>query len=91
MLDENQTSFYQAMGGADGNLGWSAGVKANVEAIAEGTPNFRAFVAEGEQPCILPYDNFFESEAGGVKLTTWLSDMVNDRPVASADCEGCAP
>jgi Pectinacetylesterase len=90
-LDGAQAFFYNAMGGPNGPEGWSAGMKANVKATAEGAPNFRAYTAEGEQHCILPFDNFYTVETGGTKLTTWLSDMVNDRPVANASCEGCAP
>lgn len=87
--DENQTFYFSAMGGGDKEA-WSAQMKANVAAASK-SPNFRAFLPEGEQHCILPYDNFYSVEAGGKKLTEWISDMINDRPVATEACPGCAP
>ncbi|HEU4537676.1 MAG TPA: pectin acetylesterase-family hydrolase, partial [Polyangiaceae bacterium] len=91
VLDENQTFFYTAMGGTGLAQGWSAKMKANVGATQASSPQFRSFVAGGRQHCILPHDNFFTVEAGGTKLTTWLADMVADKPLANAACEGCAP
>lgn len=90
VLDENQTFFFVAMGGS-GKEDWSAQMKASVKTIEGTSPGFHAFLAEGEQHCILPYNNFYTVEAGGKKLTQWLSDMVNDKPVTSAYCEGCSP
>jgi hypothetical protein len=90
ILDENQTFYYVAMGG-DGAEAWSQEMLGNLAAIAAESPNFRAFVAPGEQHCILPYDNFWTVEVGGTKLVDWLRDMVNDVPIESAFCDGCAP
>jgi hypothetical protein len=90
ILDNNQTFYYVAMGGKD-NVEWSGQMKASLRDIQDAAPNFRAFIAEGEQHCILPAANFYEAEAGGKKLSEWMSDMVNDRPIESRYCEGCAP
>jgi hypothetical protein len=90
VLDSNQTFYYVAMGGKD-NQDWSAHMKASIKEIQTGAPNFRAFLATGEQHCILPQKNFFDAEAGGTKLTDWLSKMVNDQPIDNAYCPGCAP
>ena len=88
--DDNQTLYFVAMGGGD-NAQWSAQMKANVKSIEDASPNVHAVLAPGEQHCILPYDDFYTVEAGGKKLTEWLSDMVNDRPIESVSCDGCAP
>jgi hypothetical protein len=90
VLDSNQTFYYVAMGGVD-NKAWSAKMKASIKEIQTAAPNFRAFLAAGEQHCILPKANFFEAEAGGTKLTDWLSKMVNDQPIDNAYCPDCAP
>jgi hypothetical protein len=90
VFDANQTFFYMAMGGKD-KVEWSAQMKASIKAIETSAPNFRAFIAEGEQHCILPQTNFYDAQAGGTKLATWLSDMVDDRPIANAYCPDCAP
>jgi hypothetical protein len=90
ILDNNQTFFYVAMGGKD-NQDWSAHMKASIKEIETSAPNFRAFLAAGEQHCILPKPNFFDAEAGGTKLTDWLSKMVNDQPIDNVYCPDCTP
>jgi hypothetical protein len=90
VLDSNQTFYYRAMGGTDA-AEWSGKMKASIKEIQAAAPKFRAFIADGEQHCILPKMNFFQSEAGGTKLTDWLSKMVNDQPIDNAYCPGCAP
>jgi hypothetical protein len=89
-LDDNQTFYFQAMGGGDAEA-WSAEMKANIKEIEDASPSFRAFLPEGTQHCILPYDNFYTVEAGGKKLVDWLADVVADQPVENQSCEGCAP
>ncbi|AKT39798.1 pectin acetylesterase-family hydrolase [Chondromyces crocatus] len=88
--DDNQTFYFTAMGGG-GTDAWTAQMLASVASIEAAAPKFGAFIAGGEQHCILPYENFYTAEAGGTKLTTWLADMVNDRPVESVFCEDCSP
>jgi hypothetical protein len=83
--DENQYFFYMAMGG--GALSeWTSGMLASVSEIEKRAPNFSAFIAPGEQHCILPYDNFYTVEANGVKLTDWLTEMITKGSVASTRC-----
>jgi hypothetical protein len=89
-LDENQTFYFQAMGGGDANA-WSAEMKSNIAEIEGAAPNFRAFLPDGTQHCILPYDNFYTVDAGGKKLVDWLADVVADKPVENQSCDGCAP
>lgn len=90
-FDDNQTFYYTAMGGKDA-AEWSAKMKANVKEIETASPSFRAFLPDGTQHCILPYDNFYTMEAGGTKLTDWLAAAVGDKPVENASCpNGCAP
>lgn len=90
VFDENQTFYYVAMGGKD-KFEWSDKMRASIGQIEATTPNFRAFLPDGEQHCILPFDNFFTVEANGKLLTEWLGDMVNDAPVQSEYCATCIP
>jgi hypothetical protein len=89
-LDENQALFFSAMGGGDANE-WSTQMKASMKTLLASSTNFRAFLAEGTQHCILPFDEFYTVEAGGKKLTDWLSDMVSEKPLETAACAECAP
>jgi hypothetical protein len=90
LFDDNQTFYYVAMGGTD-EKAWSAQMRASLAEIHAAAPKFRTFMAAGQQHCILPKPNFYESEAGGTKLTDWLSKMVNDQPIEDAYCPDCKP
>jgi hypothetical protein len=90
IFDANQTFFFMAMGGTDKNA-WSMQMKASIKDIEAKSPNFRAFIADGEQHCILPQANFYDAEAGGTKLASWLADMVADKPIANSYCPTCTP
>ncbi|HKE17216.1 MAG TPA: pectin acetylesterase-family hydrolase [Kofleriaceae bacterium] len=84
--DENQYFFYQAMGG--GALEeWTQGMLDSVSEIESRAPNFSAFIAPGEQHCILPYDNFYTVESNGVTLIDWLNEMLTTGGVASTKCQ----
>lgn len=85
--DENQYFYYQAMGGG-AITEWSAMMLASIDEIESRAENFSAFIAPGEQHCILPYDNFYTVEADGVKLTDWLGQMLSAGSVASTRCQG---
>jgi len=86
--DENQTFFFTAMGGAGGAEEWGKRMLASVGEIKTRAPNFNAFVAPGEQHCILLFDNFYTVEAGGVKLADWLRDEVDGKGITSVQCDG---
>lgn len=85
--DENQFFYFTAMGGGSIDA-WTEGMLAHVSEIEERADNFSAFIAPGEQHCILPYDNFYTVEADGVKLTDWLDEMLASGSVASSRCQG---
>jgi Pectinacetylesterase len=84
--DENQTFYFQAMGGGDA-VAWSEQMIANVAEIEQTTPNFSAYIAPDFKHCIIPYPEFYSVESGGKRLVDWLSDMVSDRALESVDCE----
>lgn len=88
IYDETQTSFYTAMGGDGGAAGWSMHMLSNIEAM-HGAANFRSYVADGEQHCIIVSNDFYTRESGGVLLTDWIKNMLSGAPVDDVMCEGC--
>jgi hypothetical protein len=86
-FDWNQHFYYQAMGGGPVEE-WSEKMLAFVDEIETRAENFAAFIAPGDQHCILPYENFYTVEANGVKLTDWLDELLAEGSVSSVRCEG---
>lgn len=86
-LDKEQIHRFDAMGG-DADQ-WPAKMKASLEAIEAKTRSFRSFAAPGDEHCVLPRDDFYSLSVCGTKLSDWVSDRVNDRPVNSVDADTC--
>lgn len=87
-LDDNQTFFYTAMGGAGGAAAWSTQMQASIAEIEERAANFSSFTAPGEQHCIVPFDNFYTVESNGVRLIDWLDEMLTEGSAESVACQG---
>jgi hypothetical protein len=84
-FDENQTFYFQAMGGEDAQA-WSEQMFASIAEIEERTPSFGSFIPSGEQHCIIPYDNFYTVNVRGRLLTEYLQDMIDREPVERIAC-----
>jgi hypothetical protein len=84
-FDENQTFYFQAMGGGDA-VAWSAQMRTNVTEIINTTSNFRSYIAPDFKHCIIPYPELYTVTSSGVKLVDWIRDAVLDKPVADVDC-----
>ncbi len=89
-FDENQTFFYEAMGGTGGAAAWSEKMIASTSRIVESTPNYRNFRAPGEQHCVIMQPNFYEVESNGVRLVDWIGDLVAGRNVENVACVDCS-
>lgn len=87
--DNNQTFYYEAMGGEGGAMGWSMRMLASTQRIIESTPNYRNFQAPGEQHCIIVQPNFYEVESNGVRLVDWLQNLVDGETVENVTCVDC--
>ncbi len=85
--DENQYLYYMLMGGGAIEE-WTQKMLGFVTEIEDRTENFSAFIAPGQQHCILPYDNFYRVESNGTKLVDWLGGLIQQGSVASAKCQG---
>jgi hypothetical protein len=86
-FDENQFFYYSVMGGGTVDE-WSEQMLTSISEIEKRAPNFSAFIAPGEQHCIVPYDNFYTVQADGVLLVDWLAQMIGEGSVESVKCQG---
>lgn len=89
-FDDNQTFYFQAMGGGD-QRAWSQRMYASIEDAESQASNFYSFIAPGEQHCILPFANFYTMEADGQLLRDWVGDMIAGQPIESHRCQDCDP
>jgi len=88
-FDNNQILFYTLMGGDSEPSVWSNQMLTSIDQINSAAPNFKSYTAAGDQHCIIVYDNFYTRETDGVKLTDWLSDMLDDQDVPDVQCADC--
>lgn len=88
-LDETQSFFFSAMGGSGGSSEWSRRMLASLKRTHELTPQFRSFIAEGKQHCILPEANVTSLAEGDVKFAEWLRALMDGEPVDDVACPDC--
>ena len=91
LSDRTQVLYFDYMGGEGGADAWSVGMRDSIHRIDQSLENFRYFIAPGKKHCIVPYNEFYEVEAGGVRLVDWLRGLFTDTPPASIACDGCDP
>lgn len=84
--DSVQTGFYFLMGG----FGWSDGMEASLTELNENSSNFRSYVAGGSDHCVLPLDRFYTYEVEGVRLSDWVTGLINGEAVDNVHCEDCS-
>ncbi|HEX9990102.1 MAG TPA: pectin acetylesterase-family hydrolase [Chloroflexia bacterium] len=68
---------------------WEDALAASLGEIAANAPNFRSYVAGGDQHCITPRQDFYTREVNGVRLRDWVDDLANGRDVESVHCVQC--
>ncbi len=83
-FDFVQTYFYLRMGGRQDN--WNPSMRASFGRINASSPNFRSFIAPGDQHCSTVEDDFYSIRSGGTQLSSWLNSYINLAPVANVDC-----
>jgi len=84
-FDKTQVFYYQAMGGGTEEE-WASKMQSGLAQTREGAPNFRSFIAQGNQHCIVPYQEFFTKETQGMSVNDWVADMVDEMDVGNIDC-----
>jgi hypothetical protein len=85
--DENQRFYYTAMGGKDED--WSPKMYEKIEAIIDGAPTFRSYIAGGVKHVVLPYPEFYTYESDGVRLRDWVADLAEGNDVENVACTSC--
>ena len=84
-FDSTQVFYYQAMGGGTEEE-WTSKMREGIEQTHQKASNFRSFLAQGDQHCILPYTEFFTKETQGMTVSEWVADMVDGQPVENITC-----
>ena len=82
--DEVQQDFLTLLGTAKPVRGLLA---ANNADLARDIPSIRTFEAPGDDHTALRFSRFYTEEAGGVKLSAWVRDLAEGRPVESVSCQ----
>jgi hypothetical protein len=85
--DQVQLQFHLA-GGEDAGS-FTGAIARAMDAIHAGAPNFRSYLAEGTQHCILPRPDFYRRETNGVRFRDWVADLAEGKEVPSIRCDGC--
>lgn len=88
-FDENQTFFYELMGGDPED--WANKMWLSQLTIRQKTSNYIDYIAPGEEHCILPYQRFYEIESQGVKFYDWFGHFVNQDHLSPIHCNNCEP
>lgn len=79
--DSTQAEFYAAVGGEPNEF--PAALRASLEAIRLGAPNFRCYLAPGANHCILGDSSFYKEKVGATPLRKWVGDLERGTPVAN--------
>jgi hypothetical protein len=84
-FDKTQVFYYQAMGGGTPEE-WASKMQAGLEKTRNEAPNFRSFIAQGNEHCIVPYAEFFTKETQGLTASEWAADIVDEQDIENVDC-----
>ena len=83
--DDVQEAFYGAVGG-DPNR-FESGLRA-AEAKLKQLPNYRSYLACGDEHCSFPTSSFYSTQVDGVSLRTWTAGLAAGRNVSCPTCRG---
>lgn len=91
VFDDNQTFFYELMGGAPEE--WQNHMYENINKINQKVSNFSYYIAPGSDHCFLPFDRYYTTVSNNKKLSDWVQSYAKGERVASVQCQGdeCDP
>jgi pectinacetylesterase len=81
--DDVQEAFYGAVGGTPS--GFEQRLR-TAERTLKRLPNYRSYLACGDEHCSFPTDSFYSTRVGGVALHDWAADLAAGRDVACPLC-----
>lgn len=56
---------------------WSAKMVANVEQISAANPNFRAYLAQGAEHCVINRPSFYTQTVAGRRFSDWVTTLLS--------------
>jgi pectinacetylesterase len=83
--DDVQEAFYGAVGGK--RTGFEGGLRA-AERRLKRLPNYRSYLACGDEHCALPTPSFYTTRVERVSLRDWVADLAGGRNVSCPVCGG---
>ncbi len=84
-LDSTQIRFYYLQGGEPTQ--WTSGMQANLTELSVNLPNFDAYIAGGEEHCILQTPDFYERETAGVRFRDWVAARLAGEMTGGVICD----
>lgn len=87
--DTTQSGFYALMGVENACTAWSDTMRTQL-AARQNAPNFRSYVAAGEQHTILRSPVFYSETSGGVAFRDWFAALIDGGEPGNRTCEECA-
>lgn len=85
----DQVQFQFHVAGGEEAADFEGAIARAMDAIHADTPNFRSYIGEGTQHCILPRPDFYQRETNGVRFRDWVADLANGNDVPSIRCNDC--
>jgi len=68
---------------------WRTDAYRLLDRLTRTEPGFRSFIVAGSDHQLLPMDQFYRYEAGGMTLRDWVERVVEGLPVTNRRCEAC--
>jgi Pectinacetylesterase len=82
--DDVQEAFYGALGAP--SAGFEPRLRA-AEARLKKLPNYRSYLACGDDHCSVPTPSFYTTRVGGVALRDWVANLAAGRDVSCPRCD----
>ena len=85
--DGIQTFFFEIMGG-DPEV-WAPGMRHHLKNVSDDLgEQYRYYVSQGEEHCILPYERFYTTTSGPQqqRFSTWFESFVEEKEISNIDC-----
>ena len=81
--DDVQEQFFAAVGGRQD--GFEPRLR-GAERTLKRRPNYRSYLACGDEHCALPFDRFYSLRVEGVRLRDWVADLARGKDVSCPTC-----
>ena len=85
-----QRYFYALAAATPVPLTWEEALEASLREIQAQAPNFRSYVAGGDDHCITPRAEFYTRQVAGRLFRDWVADLTAGNDVPSVHCTACA-